>query len=131
MFVAHISIVMGRACPSPKARRAFGDFFKPEGARARRFLIILEPKTTRTRNICSFTKPDGPEPEFQARGYPTGLTWSVNKRQKIRTMAREVLMSHMAYVGLPQAQFAEKYFWPQWGPRWSSGGAQSRKIGTL
>ena len=38
------------------------------------------------------------------------LTCSLNKRQTIRTMAREVLMSHMAHVGLPQAQFAQKYF---------------------
>ena len=27
-------------------------------------------------------------------------------------MAREVLMSHIAHVGLPQAQFAQKYFYP-------------------
>ena len=38
------------------------------------------------------------------------LTCSLNKRQTICTMAREVLMSHMAHVGLPQAQFAQKYF---------------------
>ena len=38
------------------------------------------------------------------------LTRSLNKRQTIRTMAREVLMFHMAHVGLPQAQFAQKYF---------------------
>ena len=38
------------------------------------------------------------------------LTRSLNKRQTIRTMAQEVLMSHMAHVGLPQAQFAQRYF---------------------
>ena len=38
------------------------------------------------------------------------LTRSLNKRQTICTMAREVLMFHMAHVGLPQAQFAQKYF---------------------
>ena len=45
---------------------------------------------------------------FKLRKY--GLTCSLNKRQTIRTMAREVLMSHMAHVGLLQAQFAQKYF---------------------
>ena len=59
------------------------------------------------------------------------LTRSLNKRQTICTMAREVLMSHMAHVGLPQAQFAQKYFWPRWGPSWCCGGVQSWKIGSL
>ena len=61
----------------------------------------------------------------------TYLTWSLNKRQTIRTMVQEVLMSHMAHVGLPQAQFAQKYFWPRWGPSWGCGGVQSWKIGSL
>ena len=59
------------------------------------------------------------------------LTWSLNKRQTIRTMVREVLMFHMAHVGLPQAQIAQKYFWPWWSPCWGCGGVQSWKIGSL
>ena len=37
------------------------------------------------------------------------LTCSLNKRQTIRTVARKVLMSPIAHVGLPQAQFGQKY----------------------
>ena len=42
-------LVMGRACPSPKARRAFHVFWKPERARTRRFLKKHSPKSARAR----------------------------------------------------------------------------------
>ena len=57
------------------------------------------------------------------------LTQSLNKRQKIRTMARELSMVQVAYVGLYQAQLTHLPCWGHWGPCWGSGGVQSQKIG--
>ena len=57
------------------------------------------------------------------------LTQSLNKRQKIRTMGRELSMVQVAYVGPYQAQLTHLPCWGHWGPCWGSGGVQSQKIG--
>ena len=57
------------------------------------------------------------------------LTQSLNKRQKIRTMVRELSMTQVAHVGPYQAQLAHIPCWGRWGPWGGSGGVQSLKIG--
>ena len=57
------------------------------------------------------------------------LTQSLNKRQKIRTMGRELSKVQVAYVGPYQAQLTHIPWWDHWGPWWGSGGVQSLKIG--
>ena len=57
------------------------------------------------------------------------LTQSLNRRQKIRTMGRELSMVQVAYVGPYQAQLTHIPWWDHWGPWWGSGGVQSLKIG--
>ena len=57
------------------------------------------------------------------------LTWSLNKRQTIRTVTREVLNGHMAHKGPTPPQFDHAWFRGRGGHWGGTGGAQSRKIG--
>ena len=63
----------GSGLPEPENPTGFGTFFQTRTYPNPKISRIPLPESTRTRNNWEISNPTRPEPEFQTRGYPTGL----------------------------------------------------------